>query len=291
VTCRLTGGGARVPFSLTDVHLEFDGDDALPFIAPGDTLPQISARIRYTGTGRLVGRWEVVLPGEDGPTSHDLLTEATLPPEERGTQRRFTQVQRFNVFLPPDGRLVLPGPDVRRLPSTAEGTYQLLLRIEATDDREGDSNLSDAGAGSGVVHSGAVAGFPLPVLRYVVASAEVRVHTDATRGLRLVMPRDGDTLAASAPLVMTWLANGDRAEMFRVEIETDRGTPLWRALLPRTARRYEAPPWIAERAGDRPIRWRVVRVSAAGETIDATDWRTLRTGATLSHGEPGARPR
>ena len=50
-----------------------------------------------------------------------------------------------------------------------EGTYQVLLRVEASDDREGDSNLSDAGAGVGVVHSGAVAGFPLPVLRYVVA--------------------------------------------------------------------------------------------------------------------------
>lgn len=292
VTCRLTGGGARVPFSLTDVHLEFDGEDALPFIAPGETPPQVAATIRFTGTGRLIGRWEVVLPGEDGPTPHDLLTEGSLPPDERGSQRRFTQVQRFDVFLPPDGRVVLPGPDVRRLPSAAEGTYQVLLRVEATDDREGDSNLSDAGAGSGIVHSGAVAGFPLPVLRYVVAGAGVRVRPDAPHGLRLVLPRDGDTLAVNAPLMVTWLvSSGPRADFYRVEIETDRGSSIWRAMLPRTARRYEAPPWIAARAGDRAMRWRVVGLAANGEQVDATDWRTLRPNATLSHGDSGARSR
>src|SRR5439155_21742231 len=132
------------------------------------------ARIAYTGTGRLIGRWEVVLPGEEPPTSRDLLTEATLPLDQRGSQRRFTQLERFNVFLAPDGRATLPGPDMRLLPSAVEGTYRVLLRVEATDDCEGDSNLADAGAGTGVVHSGAVAGFPLPVLRYVVAGEGAR---------------------------------------------------------------------------------------------------------------------
>src|SRR5581483_10028417 len=65
VTCRLTGGGARVPFSLTDVHLTFDGQDVLPFVAPNELPPRIAARIAYTGTGRLIGRWEIVLPGEE----------------------------------------------------------------------------------------------------------------------------------------------------------------------------------------------------------------------------------
>jgi hypothetical protein len=45
VTCRLTGGGARVPFSLTDVRLEFDDRDVLPFVAPGDAPPPIAAHI------------------------------------------------------------------------------------------------------------------------------------------------------------------------------------------------------------------------------------------------------
>ena len=44
-------------------------------------------------------RCEVVQPGEELPESSDLLTEATLPIEKRGTQRRYTQLGRFNIFL------------------------------------------------------------------------------------------------------------------------------------------------------------------------------------------------
>ena len=40
-------------------------------------MPAFTARIAYTGTGRLIGRWEIVLPGEELPTPEDLLTEAT----------------------------------------------------------------------------------------------------------------------------------------------------------------------------------------------------------------------
>jgi hypothetical protein len=43
------------------------------------------------------------------------------------------------------------------------GAHQILLRIEATDDREGDSNI-----GTGTVNSGGVAGFPMPVFRYFI---------------------------------------------------------------------------------------------------------------------------
>ena len=35
-------------------------------------------------TFEVLGRWEIVLPGEEPPEGRDLLTEATLPPEERG---------------------------------------------------------------------------------------------------------------------------------------------------------------------------------------------------------------
>ena len=186
VTCRLTGGGARAPFSLTDVHLQFDGQDAIPFVAPGEAPPRVAARIAYTGTGRLIGRWEIVLPGEDPPGARDLVTEASLPIDQRSSQRRFTQLERFNIFLPPDGRVTLPGPDPSRLPSAIEGTYQVLLRVEASDDREGDSNLSDAGAGVGIVHSGAVAGFSLPVLRYVVAGEGARTPDASVSAFRLL---------------------------------------------------------------------------------------------------------
>lgn len=293
VTCRLTGGGARAPFSITDVHLEFDGQDALPFVAPGEAPPPIAARIAYTGTGRLVGRWEVVLPGEESPTSRDLLTEATLPLDQRGSQRRFTQLERFNIFLPPNGKVTLPGPDVRLLPSVAEGTYRILLRVEATDDREGDSDLGQAGAGTGVVHSGAVAGFALPVLRYVVAGAGARTRVGDASALRLLTPRDGDSLSATAPFTVLWLPSAAIApDFYRVDLETEQGEPLLSALLPRTARRYEVPAWLATRASGRTIRWRVTGLAADGAHLRSSVWRSARfvaTTAPTSHGSASNR--
>lgn len=277
VTCRLTGGGARVPFSLTDVRLTFDGHDVVPFVAPGETPPAIRARIAYTGTGRLVGRWEIVLPGEELPTARDLVTEATLPLDQRGSQRRFTQLERFNVFLPPDGQVTLPGPDIRKLPTVAEGMYRVLLRVEATDDREGDSDLDAAGAGVGVVHSGAVAGFALPVLGYVVARAGDRTQADDAGVLRLLLPREGDSLSPSKPFVVMWSPSaGSGADFYRVDLETLQGESLLSALLPRTARRYEVPSWLATRAADRTIRWRVVGLAADGAHLRTSAWRSAR---------------
>ena len=182
VTCRLTAGGAGVPLSLVDVRLAFEVETPILSVRPGETLPRLSAAITYTGTGRLKGRWEVVLPGQDMPQPEDLLTEATLPVEQRGTQRRYTELERFNVFLPPVGRATLPGPEPARLPTGVDGQYFVLLRVEASDDKFGDSVLSNVGAGPGVAHSGAVAGFPMPMLRY--ADRRGRQRPLAARRLR-----------------------------------------------------------------------------------------------------------
>jgi hypothetical protein len=296
VTCRLTGGGARSPFSLTDVQLEYETRDIVPFVVAGETPPQISARITYTGTGRLVGRWEIVLPGEELPAARDLLTESSIPRAERGSQRRFTQLERFNVFLAPDGRATLPGPDARRLPTSVEGTYRVLLRIEASDDRESDSNLGDAGAGTGILHNGAVAGFPMPVLRYVVAGEGARTAVEGASALRLFAPRDGDTISNGGAFTVVWAPN-ERARpvFYRVELETDQGEVLLGALLPRTARRYDAPSWVSERARGRAIRWRVVGLAADGARTVSSAWRSLRISATLpaspNSSDPAGAPR
>jgi hypothetical protein len=101
VTCRLTSGGARVPFSLTDVHLQFAGDDALPFVARASRRRPFPRASPIPERAALLGRWEIVLPGEDPPSARDLLSEAALPPDERGSQRTFTQLERFNVFCRP----------------------------------------------------------------------------------------------------------------------------------------------------------------------------------------------
>jgi hypothetical protein len=274
VTCRMAGGGARVPFSLLDVELAFDVDEPVLFVRNGDRAPAMSARIAYNGTGRLRGRWEVVLPGEELPVARDLLTEATLPREERGTQRRYTEIGRFNVFLPPSSRaFTLPGPDPRRLPTSAEGFYYVLLRVEATDDKEGDSNLAAAGAGLGVVHAGAVAGFPLPPLRYIVGGERsAPVDGSAPDDLRILGPSDGAVIDRAAA-ELAW-ADLPQADVYRVEVEAE-GRRILSALVARGVAAYRLPPFLKERAGSGEIRWRVVALDVSGRELRASAWRRL----------------
>jgi hypothetical protein len=274
VTCRMAGGGARVPLALTDVQLAFGVATPVLFLEEGAIAPSLQAEIRYNGTGRLKGRWEVVLPGEVLPEPRDLLTEASLPLEERGSQRRYTEVTRFNVFLPPSGKYTLSGPDPSRIPTTVAGTYLLLLRIEASDDKEGDSNLGLVGAGSGVVHSGAVAGFPLPTLRYLVGSggSELSPATaERDPSFTLLEPPAGAGLAA-AGVLFTW-SELAAAELYRLEVQSWERTPLLTAVIRRGTSRYSAPPWLAERTAGKPFRWRVVAVDAAGRSIQSLPWR------------------
>jgi hypothetical protein len=104
---------------------------------------------------------------------------------------------------------------------------------------------------------------------------------EAMRELRDV-PRDGDTLSGSGAFTLLW-APTDRARpvFYRVDLETDDGAALLSALLPRSARRYEAPSWVAERAKGRSIRWRVTGLTAEGAHTASSAWRSLRIPATL----------
>jgi hypothetical protein len=271
VTCRLAGGGARVPFSIVDVQVSFAVAAAMHAVRPGETPPGARAELAYTGTGRLRGRWEVVRPGDEPPTAEDLLPEAALPIERRAAQRRYAEVGRFNVLLPPTGRATLPGPDPARLPVDVDGTYLLLLRIEAADDKETDSSLAAAGAGTGVVTSGAVAGFPMPVLRYLVGAASADA---AARGLVAIGPAEGASFAAAAAVEFAWSDDGG-ASLYRLEITAPDGTRLHEALVPAGVRGYRAPPWLAARAPNGQARWRVVALAADGQIVRASGWRRL----------------
>lgn len=270
VTCRMSGGGARTPFALTDVKLSFDTLKPIMLIKSGEKPPAIRAEISYNGTGRLRGRWEVVLPGDEQPAVRDLLTEASLPIEERALQRRYTQVSRFNVFLPPGTKYMLSGPDPSKLPNTVEGQYLLLLRIEATDDKESDSNLAVVGAGAGVVHSGAVAGFPLPPLRYFVGSG-----THIAGELKLILPIENAVRPAAAPIDFSWTET-PQAVFYRIEIEATQGLGVLSALLPPGKGIYRAPSWLKDKATDGNLRWRVVALDQTGNPISETAWRSLR---------------
>jgi hypothetical protein len=279
VTCRLSSGGARTPFALTAVELAFAVETPVLYVRPGETPPPLSAAISYNGTGRLEGRWEVVLPGEEPPAERDLLTEATLPPEERGTERRFTELQRFNHYLPPSGRFTLPGPAPAELPTAAEGGYIILLRIEASDDREAESSRAAAGAGGGVVRSGGVAGFPMPTLRYFVSRGGGSELADRAGAGELapVEPAEATPLRAGEPVAFRWTGDASAA-WYRLEVTDSAGTALLGAVLPAGTLAYRSPPWLAERAGQGGARWRIVALDPAGAVLRRTAWRGLRGG-------------
>lgn len=274
VTCRLAGMGARVPLALLDIRLAFGTKEPVLAVERGAVPPTLAAEIAYNGTGRLVGRWEVVLPGDEPPAGRDLLTEASLPQQERLLQRRWTEIERFNLFLPPTGRVTLPGPDPRRLPTNADGLYQVLLRIEASDDKDSDSNLGLAGAGEGIVHSGAVAGFPLPVLRYFVGTVPAGL---APGELAQLVPADGAELAPGAALDFSW-TQAPSALLYRLEIANASEAVLFSVVVQQGIGSYRAPSFVRDKAGAGTLRWRVVAIGPNEQELAATGWWTLALG-------------
>jgi hypothetical protein len=251
VTCRLSSGGARVPFSITSVKLQIGANKAAPAIFTGATLPQFGAQISYNGTGRLKGRWEVVLPGDPLPTQRDLLTEASLPLEERGLQRRYQELERFDLFLQPTGQVLLPGPDPAKFPTGLTGTYQILLRIEATDDKEGDSSI-----GTGIVNSGGVAGFPMPVFRYVMTANPNR--------LTLISPLSNSQIAIGQPIRFSWVKIGS-ARGYKLVIK-DGERVILSALLEADRTTYNAPPWLKQNT-KKFLTWQIQALNGDGSVL------------------------
>lgn len=264
VTIRLSGNGAGVPFSLTGVKLLWqDGTKVVPFIKPNEKLPQITAEIRYTGTGRLKGRWEIVKPGENLPDREDLLSEAALPPERRGTQRRYTLLSRFNVNLPPGGKFNLPGPENWCIDKTIEGLYLLLFRVEASDAGDSDSNV-----GQGVIPSGGVAGFQMPVLRYYVGNSSNADAVAATTQLAIseeVKPLE---------IILSWQEKTS-ASLYRVEIVDGANAPIFTAIVPATILRYQLPSFLQERVRSESLQWRVKALDANGQELETSPLKDL----------------
>jgi hypothetical protein len=255
VTCRLTGGGARVPLALTNVRIRFDNNttEAVPVIPRDQDLPPFSAEITYNGTGRLKGRWELVRPGDIPPTENDLLPEASLPIEQRALQQRYTVIDRFETFLMPTGRVKIPGPNPDRIPKGTDGLHLILFRVEASDEREGISSTGDQ-----IVSSGGVAGFPMPVLRYYIGSAA------DPNSLTLVQPKADEKIAAGQVVEFQWqpIAN---AQTYRLDVLSGE-TVVLSALLDGNTPRYTAPPWLKDQAG-KPLSWRVKAIDSDNKTL------------------------
>lgn len=275
VTLRLGGNGAAVPFSITNVRLLWDGGNkTVPFVKSSERLPRITAEIFYTGSGRLIGRWEIVKPGEEAPTQRDLLPESALPIEERGTHRRFTQVKRFNIFLPPVGRTTIPGPDNERIEKTVNGMYLLLFRIESAMDGLNQSNLQSVNAGQGIVDSGGVAGFAMPVLRYYVGTGGTQIDQFSAVDYQLV-PADQAEFNLSQSIVFSWPAVAE-AKYYRLVIENASGAEVLSAVSLRDTRVYRAPSWLLREATGDLLRWRVIALDTKGTKLNETPLRTLR---------------
>jgi hypothetical protein len=86
-----------------------------------------------------------------------------------------------------------------------------------------------------------------------------------------------------------WIPGSETtASFYRVEIQTESGTPVLGALLPHTARRYDIPSWVAVQAANQRIRWRVTALAADGAHAQTTTWRSVRLAATMpSSGKAG----
>ena len=92
----------------------------------------------------------------------------------------------------------------------------MLLRVESSDDKEADSDLSAVGVGPGVVHSGAVAGFPVPPLHYFVGSG---VPPTINYGASLLAPADNESHAHSEALDFKW-SEVENAAIYKLELVT-----------------------------------------------------------------------
>lgn len=265
VTIRLSGNGVGVPFSLTSVKLNWQGGEkVVPFIKPDETLPKISAEIRYTGTGRLKGRWEIVKPGETLPEQRDLLSEAALPPEERGSQKRYTLLNRFNVNLPPGGRFTLPGPENWRIDKSIEGMYIVLFRVEA-----GDASNSFSNSGAGNVATGAVAGFAMPTLRYYVGNSsnlETRSITDR--------PLPEAQIVNTFPVAVSWKETAG-AKFYRVEVQ-ESDQVIFSAIVLSPATSYQIPSFIRELAKSKLLRFRALALDDSGNRLNEPEFSQIK---------------
>src|SRR6185436_414196 len=271
VTLRLGGNGAAIPFSITNVRLLWDGGEkTVPFIKSGEALPRITAEIFYTGSARLIGRWELVKPGEAVPTQRELLPESSLPVEERGTHRRFAQVKRFNVFLPPVGRITIPGPENQRIEKAVNGMYLLLFRIESSQD-----GLNQSKVGAGSIDNGGASGFAMPVLRYYVGTGgEAQVDQFNAVDYQL-SPIDQAVVGPNQSILFTW-PEVPKTKYYRLIVENAGGAEIFSAVLLRDTRSYRAPSWLMRDAGSDVLRWRVMAIDANRAKLSETAVRTLR---------------
>jgi len=275
VTCRMGGGGARTPLAITNVDLNFNNNTsrkAITLIKQGETLNSFSAKVNFTGAGLLKGRWEIVMPGDVEPTRFDLLSEASLPAEERLLQKRYRLVSRFQKFLSPTGQTVIQGPDPKSLPSLEKGAYRILLRIEASGDKESSTDTL-----AGILNSGGVAGFPMPTLRYFVGKTDA-YQSKIYPPLSLLLPHNKQTLS-SEQVQFSWFELQDDKDTSVYKIEFYQATgdkKLLASALKKPGESSYKPTKKIMAKLKQPFLWRVIAMNKEGKTLSTSQLRLLQ---------------
>jgi len=278
VTCRMGGGGARTPLALTKVDLDFNGEgyrQSVTLVKQNKQLPKLSAEIKFNGSGLLKGRWEIVRPGDVEPTRFDLLSEASLSAADRPLQKRYRLVSRFQKFLSPTGSTVIPGPDPRLLPTLEKGLYRILLRIEASNEKEGNSDTLE-----GILNTGGVAGFPMPTLRYFVGEREQFKQAKSYPPISLLLPHNKQTLPAKR-IQFTWFDLQDSSDIaiYKIEFyETTGDKRLIASALKKPGESIYKPAKSLLNKLTVPFLWRVIAIDKDGKNLSSSQLRELSVG-------------
>ena len=134
-------------------------------------------------------------------------------------------------------------------------------------------------AASGIALA-AAAGFPMPVLRYVVGASDegAIAATAAAAPIRLLGPVDGVEVEPDSTARAQWSGVWGAAG-YLVELVAEGGERLLDALASAATTRYDVPPMVRTSAGTRRVRWRVSALDFAGAVVRRSPWRTIRFAA------------
>ena len=276
VTCRMAGGGARVPFSLIDVELGFEVDEPVLYVRAGDRRARCAGHAhlqRHRPPARTLGSGDARRGTADLARPADRGHAAARGARVAAPLHRTRPLQRVPAAL--DARLHAARP---RSTAPADERRRLLLPAAAHRGERRQGGRLEPGerrrrAGRRVERRGG--GIP-------AAAAALRRRRRAHARLGR-LPRPVICGCSARPKVpssppgtdVAWL-DLPQADVYRVEFEDAGHRPVFSALVPRGIGAYRLPPVLSERAPDGDIRWRVVAVDAAGRDIRTSAWRRLR---------------
>ena len=279
VTCRLGSGGARSPLAVMGLELFFDGQfqtEPVTYFSNTRDIKPFFAKIRYNGSGRLIGRWEIVQPGDPEPSSFDLLPAGSLPLELRAQQTSYRVLAPFDIFLPPSGSVVIPGPDPSLLNTSVLGDYRILLRLNASSGLD-----SSSATGAGITQAGGVSGFSFPFLRYNVGSNNKPVDLSSAKPKESLIMESSDSSGSIIATTILQEVKNSAGETSKIYVFSWTPVPevglyellfsfqngkVYRVLLPSTQVSYDTQPvWLS--SIKEPVTWQLKALDANGNML------------------------